>query len=145
MNGFTIGTVAQQAGVNIETLRYYERKGIVPKPPRTSSNYRLYSEETVRRVRFVKRAQELGFSLREIKELLALGATRGAKCQDVRRQALHKIEEIDEKIRALEAMKDVLRKLVKECASTCAPVSDCPIWSHSIPTGRGESKWKTSL
>ena len=127
MNGFTIGTVAQQAGVNIETLRYYERKGIVPKPPRTSSNYRLYSEETVRRVRFVKRAQELGFSLREIKELLALRATRGAKCQDVRRQALHKIEEIDEKMRALEAMKDVLRKLVKECASTRAPVSDCPI------------------
>ena len=67
MNGLTIGTVAQQAGVNIETLRYYERKGIIPKPLRTSSNYRLYSKETVRRVRFVKRAQELGFSLREIK------------------------------------------------------------------------------
>ncbi len=127
MNGLTIGSVAQQAGVNIETLRYYERKGVVPKPPRTSSNYRLYSEDTVRRVRFVKRAQELGFSLREIKELLALRATRGAKCQDVRRQALHKIEEIDEKMRTLEAMKGVLRKLVKECASTRAPVSACPI------------------
>ena len=127
MNGLTIGSVAQQAGVNIETLRYYERKGVVPKPPRTSSNYRLYSEDTVRRVRFVKRAQELGFSLREIKELLALRATRGAKCQDVRRQALHKIEEMDEKILSLEAMKDVLRKLVKECASTSAPASDCPI------------------
>ena len=127
MNGLTIGAVAQQAGVNIETLRYYERKGIIPKPPRTSSNYRLYSKETVRRVRFVKRAQELAFSLREIKELLALRATREAKCQDVRRQALHKIEEIDEKMRTLEAMKGVLRKLVKECASTRAPVSDCPI------------------
>ena len=127
MNGLTIGSVAQQAGVNIETLRYYERKGIVPKPPRTSSNYRLYSEETVRRVRFVKRAQELGFSLREIKELLALRATRGAKCRDVGRQALQKIEEIDEKIQTLEAMKDVLRKLVKECASTRAPASDCAI------------------
>ena len=127
MNGLTIGTVAQQADVNIETLRYYERKGIVSKPPRTSSNYRLYSEETVRRVRFVKRAQELGFSLKEIKELLALRASRGAKCDDVRQQALNKIDEIDEKIQTLEAMKDVLRKLVKECASTRAPVSDCPI------------------
>ena len=127
MNGLTIGTVAQQAGVNIETLRYYERKGIVPKPPRTSSNYRVYPEETVRRVRIVKRAQELGFSLNEIKELLALRATRGATCDDARRQALHKIGDIEKKIQTLQAMKDALHKLVKECASANAPVSDCPI------------------
>jgi Hg(II)-responsive transcriptional regulator len=127
VNGLTIGTVAQQAGVNIETLRYYERKGIIPKPLRTSSNYRLYSKETVRRVRFVKRAQELGFSLREIKELLALRATRGAKCQDVRRQALYKIGEIEEKIQTLQAMQDALHRLVKECGSANVPVSDCPI------------------
>ncbi len=127
MNGLTIGNVAQQAGVNIETLRYYERKAVVPKPPRTSSNYRLYSEDTVRRVRFVKRAQELGFSLREIKELLALRATRGARCDDVRRHALHKIRDIEEKIQTLQAMKDALFKLVKECASTSAAASDCPI------------------
>ena len=123
----TIGKVAERAGVSKQAIRFYERKGIVSKPLRTSLDWRLYSEETVRRVRFVKRVQEIGFSLREIKELLALRATREAKCQDVRRQALHKIEEIDEKIRMLEAIKDVLRKLVKECASTRAPVSDCPI------------------
>ncbi len=127
MSGLTIGTVANQAGVNIETLRYYERKGIVSKPPRTSSNYRVYPDETVRRVRFVKRAQELGFSLNEIKELLALRATRGATCDDVCRQALHKIGDIEEKIQTLQAMKDALRKLVKECASANAPVSDCAI------------------
>ncbi len=127
MNGLTIGAVAQQAGVRIETLRYYERKGIVPRPPRTSSNYRVYPEETVRRVRFVKRAQELGFSLNEIKELLALRATRGATCEDVCRQALHKIGDIEEKIQTLQAMKQALRKLVKECDSANAPVSDCAI------------------
>ncbi len=127
MNGLTIGAVARQAGVRIETLRYYERKGIVPRPPRTSSNYRVYPEETVRRVRFVKRAQELGFSLNEIKELLALRATRGATCDDVCRQALHKIGDIEKKIQTLQAMKDALRKLVKECSPANAPVSDCPI------------------
>ena len=121
------GAVANQAGVNIETLRYYERQGIVSKPPRTSSNYRVYPEETVRRVRFVKRAQELGFSLNEIKELLALRATRGAKCEDVRSQALHKIAEIEQKIQALQAMKNALDGLVKECGSTSAPVSECPV------------------
>ena len=67
-----IGEVATRANVNIQTLRYYERRGLLPKAPRTGSNYRLYSDESIRRVRFVKRAQELGFSLKEIKELLAL-------------------------------------------------------------------------
>ncbi len=83
MAGLTIGTVARKAGANIDTLRFYERQGVIVKPPRTDSNYRMYPEETVRRVQFVKRAQELGFSLREIKGLLALRATRGAKCEDV--------------------------------------------------------------
>lgn len=136
MNGLTIGAVARQAGVHIETLRYYERKGIVPRPPRTSSNYRVYPEDTVRRVRIVKRAQELGFSLNEIKELLALRATRGAKCDDVRRRALHKIEEIEQKVQTLQAMKDALRKLVKECASANAPVSDCPILEALDSSGK---------
>ena len=105
----TIGDVAKQAQVNIETLRYYERQGIVPKPPRTRSNYRLYPEDTVRRVRFVKKAQELGFSLNEIKELLSLRATRGATCLDVRGQAAAKIKQIDDKILSLQAMRNALR------------------------------------
>ena len=90
MTTLTIGDVAKRANVHIETLRYYERRGIVPKPPRTRSNYRLYPEDTVRRVRFVKHAQELGFSLKEIKELLSLRATSGATWKDVHERATGK-------------------------------------------------------
>lgn len=136
MSGLTIGTVANQAGVNIETLRYYERQGIVSEPPRTSSNYRVYPEETVRRVRFVKRAQELGFSLSEIKELLALRATHGVKCDEVRRHALHKIGDIEDKMQTLRAMKNALRGLVQECASTNAKLSDCPILESLDSNGK---------
>ena len=138
MSALTIGAIAKQAGVNIETLRDYERQGVVAKPPRTGSNYRIYPEDTVRRVRFVKRAQELGFSLREIKVLLALRASRGARCEDVRRQALRKIEEIEDKIRSLQAMKTVLGKLADECASTQGPVSDCPILESLNANGGDE-------
>ena len=72
MRGLTIGRVARQAGVGVETVRFYERRGLIDEPPRRQSGYRQFPEETVRRIRFIKRAQELGFSLREIKELLAL-------------------------------------------------------------------------
>lgn len=123
----TIGDVAKQAQVNIETLRYYERQGIVPKPPRTRSNYRLYPEDTVRRVRFVKKAQELGFSLNEIKELLSLRATRGATCLDVRRQAATKIKQIDDKILSLQAMRNALQELVRQCAARRGSLSECAI------------------
>ena len=87
MNGLAIGEVAAQAEVHIETLRYHERRGLVERPPRSASNYRLYPEDAVRRVRFIKRAQELGFSLKDIKELLSLrlplrpGVTRSAPMQ----------------------------------------------------------------
>ncbi len=127
MTTLTIGDVAKQAQVNIETLRYYERQGIVPKPPRTHSNYRLYPGDTVRRVRFVKKAQELGFSLKEIKELLSLRATRGATCLDVRRQAATKIKQIDEKILSLQAMQNALGELVRRCAARRGSLSECPI------------------
>ena len=127
MTTLTIGDVAKQAQVNIETLRYYERQGIVPKPPRTRSNYRLYPEDTVRRVRFVKKAQELGFSLNEIKELLSLRATRGATCLDVQRQAATKIKQIDDKILSLQAMRNALQELVRQCAARRGSLSECAI------------------
>jgi MerR family transcriptional regulator, copper efflux regulator len=87
MDRVTIGKVAKQAQVRIETLRYYERIGLVAPPLRNGSNYRLYPEETVQRVRFIKRAQELGFSLKEIRELLALQATPETSCADIRTRA----------------------------------------------------------
>jgi MerR family copper efflux transcriptional regulator len=126
MERLTIGAVAKQAHVGIETLRYYERMGLVASPPRSESHYRLYPQETVRRVRFIKRAQELGFSLREITELLALQATPETPCADIRTRALDKITAIEEKIRALHAMKHVLAQLVAECSGQ-GEVTDCPI------------------
>ena len=126
MNGFTIGDVAKQAKVRIETLRYYEREGLVASPPRSASNYRLYPEDTVRRVQFIKRAQELGFSLKEIKELLSLRVDPTTSCADVRNRAQEKITTIEEKVRTLKAMKHALMQLVEECPGQ-GDVTDCPI------------------
>ena len=122
----TIGKIANQAGVNTDTLRYYEREGIIAKPVRNGSNYRVYSDDTVLRVRFVKRAQELGFSLAEIKELLELRISEEARCGNVRDQALAKIEDLDGKISSLRAMRRVLSQLVARCSGE-GPVSECPI------------------
>jgi Hg(II)-responsive transcriptional regulator len=124
---FTISQAAEQAGVNIETLRYYERKGILPRPDRSESNYRLYTQDTVARVRFIKRAQGLGFSLKEVEELLALRATHDARSDEVRSRAEMKMREVDVKIRALELLRAVLGGLVKECTSQRGAISECPI------------------
>jgi MerR family transcriptional regulator, copper efflux regulator len=126
MSGLTIGEVAEQAHVHVETLRYYERRGLVARPPRSASNYRLYAEDTVRRVRFIKRAQELGFSLNDIKELLSLRADPEAGCAEVRACAEAKMKDIDAKIGALTAMRHALSTLVTECSGE-GPLSDCPI------------------
>ena len=126
MNGLTIGGVAAQAEVHIETLRYYERRGLVERPPRSASNYRRYPEEVVRRVRFIKRAQELGFSLNDIKELLSLRAAPETGCREVRAHAEAKIKDIDEKIGGLTAMKHALSTLVTACSGE-GPLGDCPI------------------
>jgi MerR family transcriptional regulator, copper efflux regulator len=127
MDGLTIGDVAKRAEVNIETVRYYERRELVARPPRSMSNYRLYPADAVRRVRFIKRAQELGFSLKEIQELLSLRATPKTRCTDVRERAVAKIHDIEERICVLQGMKKALTKLAAECSSPRAPLSDCPI------------------
>jgi MerR family mercuric resistance operon transcriptional regulator len=133
MPEFTIGEAANRAGVNIETLRYYERRGLVPPPPRSHSNYRLYPSDTVRLVRFVKRAQDLGFTLSEIKELLAFrGNAAESTCGDVRDQALGKMRDIDDKLRALQAMRGALSELVGRCPGQ-GPVGGCPILESLEP------------
>ena len=126
MSGFTIGEVAEQANVHIEMLRYYERRGLVARPPRSASNYRRYPEDVVRRVRFIKRAQELGFSLNDIQELLSLRAELEAGCAEIRACAEAKMKDIDAKIGALTAMRHALSTLVTECSGE-GPLSDCPI------------------
>jgi len=126
MNGLTIGEVAKRAQVHIETLRYYERRGLLASPLRSKSNYRQYTDDIVRRVRFIKAAQALGFSLKEIKELLSLRAAPQASCTDIRTRTETKITDIDAKIDWLIAMKQALSRLVEEC-STNGPLTDCAI------------------
>jgi Hg(II)-responsive transcriptional regulator len=120
------GELARLANVNVETLRFYERRGLLSKPPQRASGYREYPPEAVGLVCFVKRAQTLGFSLREIKELLALREVPRATCGDVQGLAMRKIEEIDAKIGDLRAMRAALTKLLKGCTGT-APIAQCPI------------------
>ena len=121
-----IGQLAQRAAVNLQTIRYYEREGLLPEPPRLSSGYRLYSDSMVRRVRFIKRAQEIGFSLAEIRELLSLRADERRERNEVRAIAQAKLADIEDKMRTLEAMKAVLNRLTERC-SGCGPASECPI------------------
>jgi MerR family mercuric resistance operon transcriptional regulator len=118
--------LAKRGGVNLETIRYYERVGLLPKPPRSGAGYRQFSPESVRRVRFIKRAQELGFSLKEIKELLALRIAPGSTRADVRKRAEAKIADIEGKVQHLRAMKKTLVRLSETCCGS-GPASDCPI------------------
>lgn len=126
-NGFFSGEVARLAGVNGETLRYYERHGFLEKPARTDSGYRRYTPDAVRRIRFIKKAQALGFSLREIKALLGLRADgSGKRCAEVRAKARAKIKEVDRNIKDLNSMKRALIALEKACARRLSTGS-CPI------------------
>jgi len=123
---FTIGRLAKEAGINLESLRFYEQKGLLPKPPRSSSGYRLFPSDTVRRLRFIKRAQLLGFSLNEIRELLALRVTPRTTTTEIRKLTEAKIADIEEKIKSLDSMRKSLLKMARSC-SGCAPLSECPI------------------
>lgn len=125
-DALTIGELGEKANVNIETLRYYERRGLLPTPPRSAANYRLFPPDAVRVVRFIRRAQELGFSLKEIEELLSLRAAPEAQCTDVKKFAQEKIKDIDAKIATLQAIRNVLGVLLTECPGQ-APAQYCPI------------------
>lgn len=127
MPSLRTGALARLAGVNVETLRFYERQGLIPEPPRRASGYREYPPETVDLVLFIQRAQDLGFSLREIKELLALREVPRATCGDVVVLAQRKTAEIDAKISDLRAMRAALAKLLKGCAGGSTPIAQCPI------------------
>jgi len=122
----TISRLARLGGVNLETVRYYEREGLLPRPPRTRSGYRIFPNDAARRLRFIKRAQQLGFSLTEIRELLTLRLRPGTKRDLIRARAETKIADIEQKIKTLTAMKQSLAQLTTQC-SGCGPVSECPI------------------
>ena len=122
----TSGQLAKKSGVGVETLRFYEREGLLAKPARTASGYRQYPAEAVERVQFIRRAQLLGFLLKDIKELLALREGSADDCQDVRAKALAKLADIDQKIKDLEAMRTELTRLVAACDGS-KPAAECPI------------------
>ena len=126
MDGLKTGEVARAGGVNLETIRYYERRGLLPKPPRTPAGYRTFDPEAVRRIRFIKHAQALGFSLKEVRELLSLRVDPRRSCAEVRARADAKLADIDEKIRGLHAMKKTLGRFIAACSGR-GPVSACPI------------------
>lgn len=126
MEGLKVGEVAAAAGVNLQTIHYYERRGLLPKPARTASNYRVFRTDAVRRLRFIKRAQELGFTLKEIRELLSLRVSPRGRCADVRKRALSKVRGIDGKLRMLQSMRRALHRLIRRCSGN-GPVTQCPI------------------
>ncbi len=125
-DNLTIGQVARTAGLGVETVRYYERRGLIPAPPRSGGGYRLYPADTVRRLRFIVRAKTLGFTLQEIGELLALRARPGAGCADVQAQAEAKIADIEVRLVQLQAMRRTLSELVTRCDGE-GSTSECPI------------------
>lgn len=123
---FMIGKVAQLSEVGIETIRFYEREGLIPAPPRRASGYRQYPFATIHRVRFIKRAKALGFTLAEIKELLGLSVGPKTTCTEVKRRALDKVREVDAKIADLRKIKAALTRLTDQCRGK-GPASACPI------------------
>lgn len=125
MLGLTIGKLARQSGVGIDTVRFYERAGLLPKAQRTASGYRLYAAGDADRLRFIRRAKALGFSLEEIAELLQLNAGRGTRA-NVRKLAQRRLADLSRKIEEMTAIRDALSSLVKRCSGD-GPVSGCPI------------------
>ncbi|WP_295102356.1 Hg(II)-responsive transcriptional regulator [uncultured Candidatus Kuenenia sp.] len=125
MKNLTIGQLAKETGTHVETIRYYERRGLIAEPPRRASGYREFPSEYVERIRFIKHAQALGFTLREISELLAL-ADGNPACKDVRRFAEEKAKDIETRIHDLHKIKEVLHELIKKCLIK-GQLSGCPI------------------
>lgn len=127
MHELTIGKLSRETGVGVETLRYYERRGLVEPAQRTGSGYRLYGPEAARRLRFIRRAQALGFSLSEIAELLALSDRPAETAAEVKRLTQDKISDIENRIRDLQRMKQALAELEQRCPGHDGTTAECPI------------------
>ena len=126
MKPLMIGQVARSAGVGVETVRFYERQGLIDEPARRASGYRQYDEAIIARLGFIRRAKELGFTLQEIKDLLSLRLDPAASRADVKRRADAKIADIDQRIRSLRRMRKALAKLNATCSGH-GTTNDCPI------------------
>lgn len=125
----SIGELAKMSGVGIETIRYYERIGLVKPIARKTSGYRVFNRDSYKAIRFLKHAQELGFSLTEIKDLLKLRADKESRCEDVQAKAERHLKEVEEKIAKLGSIREVLSQLIRQCRSrntnSSCPILDC--------------------
>jgi len=136
---FTIGKLAGLTNVSNDTLRYYEHEGLITPTAKSAAGYRLYDQDSARRIRFIKHAQRCGFTLAEIRDLLVLRGRDRACCGDIRTRAIEKKLQIENKIRAMRAMSKALDQLIAECANEKKPVKECTIIaaleraSHSMP------------
>ena len=125
-NTLKIGEFARLAGVNLQTVRYYERQALLPKPLRSPAGYRVFSPDCLHRLQFIRHAKRAGFSLIEIRELLSLRTTPGATRAEVLARAEAKVADIDAKIKTLKAMRSTLQKLIEGCQGS-GPLNECPI------------------
>jgi len=123
---YKIGEVARRAHVNKETVRYYEKRGLIPKPDRRRSGYRIFTKRHIEQIRFIKRAQELGFTLSEIKELLELRMDENTTCSEIKSEAQRKYRDVVDKIEDLQRIKTTLLDLIDSCTGS-GPKGDCPI------------------
>ena len=129
MNGMTISRVARKVGVGVETIRFYERRGLIEQPPRpVTRGFRTYPAATIQRVRFIRQAQDLGFSLKEIDALLSLRTDPSTDCAEVREQAQAKLEEVERKIARLTAIQLALQNLIGACPGKGAAARSCSIF-----------------
>jgi len=127
MAEYFVGQLAEEVGINVETVRYYEKLKLLPKAKRKESRYRIYDETDLKRLLFIKRAKELGFTLKEIKELFDLRIDSEAKCGDVKHLTEHKLNDVDNRIRDLKKIRSVLIKLINQCVNEEVSSEDCPI------------------
>jgi MerR family copper efflux transcriptional regulator len=126
VEGVTIGQLARATGIGVETVRFYEREGLLAEPPRRRSGYRQYPVEAIAHVRFIRLAKDLGFTLKEITELLELRIDPNKSCADVRALAKAKIADVEAKIQDLTRLKSALETLARACRGQ-GPTSECPI------------------
>ena len=138
MRTMTISRAARHAGVGVETIRFYERRGLIKQPPKpVGSGFRVYPEETLQRIRFIREAQEIGFSLREIDELLALRANPAADSSEVRTRAIEKRTEVEQKIARLERIHSALEELISACPGK-GTLRQCSIMEALAGTSTGD-------
>lgn len=126
MSIYSIGQVAKQSGISVETIRYYEKEGLLKEPERKESGYRQYKQEAIARLSFIRQAKELGFSLKEIGELLSIRSDENNLCNEVKQLAQEKLDDIESKLKLLQRMRKSLKKLVADCPGQ-APLNECPI------------------